>query len=151
MFMMRVWNFDWLFVLDQEVEEGDEGAQTSAAWCLSAVLLFMSMLLLRQAFEPPVGGAEVAAPGPSRGSSGQLQSYGDSLVHPSMPAEALTGQPVPAYASNSPHQVIILLATSLMYPDWMMEERKLPPQPFVGEGLETMARTRLRQFVNCQL
>ncbi|CAK0787461.1 hypothetical protein CVIRNUC_010681 [Coccomyxa viridis] len=38
-------------------EDGDEhterdGAQSSAAWCLSAVLLFMSLLLLRQAFEP---------------------------------------------------------------------------------------------------
>ena len=38
----------------QDVDEHTErdGAQSSAAWCLSAVLLFMSLLLLRQAFEP---------------------------------------------------------------------------------------------------
>ena len=40
--------------LAQDADEHAErdGAQSSAAWCLSAVLLFMSLLLLRQAFEP---------------------------------------------------------------------------------------------------
>ena len=41
-------------VLLQDAEEDAQqrGAHSSAAWCLSAVLLFLSLLLLRQAFVP---------------------------------------------------------------------------------------------------
>ncbi|CAL8467531.1 g7069 [Coccomyxa elongata] len=79
----------------EEVDEGDEGAQTSAAWCLSAVLLFMSMLLLRQAFEPPLGGREVA-PGPSPVGNVQPHSVENTLVYSTMPANALSATPVPS-------------------------------------------------------
>ncbi|CAL5222463.1 g4831 [Coccomyxa viridis] len=37
---------------DAEEDVGHSGAHSSAAWCLSAVLLFLSLLLLRQAFVP---------------------------------------------------------------------------------------------------
>lgn len=94
---------------DQEADRGDEGAHTSAAWCLSAVLLFMSMVLLRQAFEPPLGGRENApgpsTGGPSSGSSMQQYSLGSSLVFSTLPAEAMTTADVPALHENAASQV----------------------------------------------
>lgn len=89
---------------EQEPDEGDEGAQTSAAWCLSAVLLFMSMLLLRQAFEPPLGGREVA-PGPSPVGNVQPHSLGNTLVYSTMPANALSATPVPSMLDKAAPEV----------------------------------------------
>jgi hypothetical protein len=101
--------FKVFHVPDQEPDRGDEGAQTSAAWCLSAVLLFMSMVLLRQAFEPPLGSRE-NAPGPSTGGPGsgssmQQYSLGSSLVFSTLPAEAMTTADVPALHENAASQV----------------------------------------------
>ena len=41
-----------MLLQDAEEDVGHSGAHSSAAWCLSAVLLFLSLLLLRQAFVP---------------------------------------------------------------------------------------------------
>ena len=41
-----------MLMQDAEEDAQQSGAHSSAAWCLSAVLLFLSLLLLRQAFVP---------------------------------------------------------------------------------------------------
>ena len=60
-----------------------DGAQSSAAWCLSAVLLFMSLLLLRQAFEPLSRQSE--APGTAVNAGGQNRHMATVLGAPASP------------------------------------------------------------------
>ncbi|EIE24531.1 DNA glycosylase [Coccomyxa subellipsoidea C-169] len=97
-----------------EAAGGEEGAQTSAAWCLSAVLLFMSLVLLRQAFERPLG-AKDSAPGPSSTPVGAMQphSLGTSLVYSTLPADSLTStlvhQDAPSQGEGGPALMWIAL------------------------------------------
>ena len=69
-------------------QDGDEhternGAQSSAAWCLSAVLLFMSLLLLRQAFAPLSRPSE--APRTAVNAGGQNRHIATVLGAPASP------------------------------------------------------------------
>ena len=71
-----------------QAQDGDEhterdGAQSSAAWCLSAVLLFMSLLLLRQAFEPLSRPSE--APRTAVNAGGQNRHMATVLGAPASP------------------------------------------------------------------
>ena len=68
---------------DADEDAGRSGAQSSAAWCLSAVLLFLSLLLLRQAFVPASsrdGSAAAAA-----ASGGQNRHIAKGLSMPANP------------------------------------------------------------------
>lgn len=85
--------------MGQVESEADEGAQTSAAWCLSAVLLFMSMLLLRQAFEPPLDQQAAVAHAPASA---------DAVVALSMGGGSSTQ---PTGVAMAPAQVLFHLLT----------------------------------------
>ena len=68
---------------DAEEDAGHSGAHSSAAWCLSAVLLFLSLLLLRQAFVPagsPDGSVATAV-----ASGGQNRHIAKGLAMPANP------------------------------------------------------------------
>ncbi len=69
----------------------------------------MSLVLLRQAFEPPLG-AKDSAPGPSSTPVGAMQphSLGTSLVYSTLPADSLTSTLV---HQDAPSQVRAILTT----------------------------------------
>ena len=93
---------------DEHTERG--GVQSSAAWCLSAVLLFMSLLLLRQAFEPLSRQSE--APRTAMNAGGQNRHIAKVLGAPASPLRL----------DNMTSTVLMLPSGSAMGPDLKDEQ-----------------------------
>lgn len=87
---------------DDDSDTEQNGAHSSAAWCLSAVLLFMSLLLLRQAFEPLSRQSDAAVP---------ASSVGGLNRHIAAPSSALHG------SSNATSSILLLSSGSAMEPN----------------------------------
>ena len=121
---------------DEETEH--EGAQSSAAWCLSAVLFFMSLLPLRQAFEPLSRQDDVTIPAQSL--DGQNRHIAKGLM---APGGSLQG-------SNSTSAILLFPSGSAMGPD--LTHKEVTYRVFLPCILDRKERSAMlgRQLQGCK-